>query len=197
MAELPADAWRTNNAAESPMARPAATDAQVNYIKSLIDERDVNLATAPQREGEIVLDVKYDRTITKADAHKAIDWLKGQPRVGRESAPSANPYPDVPAGHYAIPSLTGNNDLDFFRVDRPTEGKWSGRTFVKRVIGGHPDTPIRGSEARKVLNAILEAGVDEAGRRYGQEVGRCRRCNRHLTDETSRQLGIGPDCINR
>lgn len=105
------------------------------------------------------------------------------------------PLPDIPAGHYAIKSLTGNNDLDFFRVDRKGEdGK--GRTFIKRVIGGRPDKNIRFSQYRDVLECI-EVDIEGAAILYGQQIGRCYRCNRHLTDELSRKLGIGPDCRSK
>jgi hypothetical protein len=104
---------------------------------------------------------------------------------------------DVPEGHYAITSLTGNNDLDFFKVQRPTEGKWKGYTFVNRVIGGKPNVAVRGTTARKALEAILAAGPENAARTYGQEIGRCSRCNRHLTDADSRALGTGPECRNK
>lgn len=110
--------------------------------------------------------------------------------------PLAAPLPDVPEGHYAYPS-SGSNDLSFVRVDRPTEGRWAGRTFVKQVIGGHPDAPVARANVASVLASIVEFGVDLAAQTYGQEIGRCYRCNRHLTDETSRQLGIGPDCRSR
>lgn len=108
--------------------------------------------------------------------------------------PERQPYPQVKAGHYAVPSLTGNNDLDFFRVDRPTDGPYRGRTFVKRIIGGRPSVAVRGVTARQALEAILAFGEDKATTVYGQEIGRCGKCNRHLTDETSRARGIGPDC---
>lgn len=104
------------------------------------------------------------------------------------------PLPDVPEGHYAIPSLTGNNDLDFFRVDRPTEGSYAGKTYIKRVIGGHPDKNIRFSMFRPVLEAILKFGVEESGLLYGQKIRACQHCNRHLTQFASRQLSCGPDC---
>jgi len=103
----------------------------------------------------------------------------------------------IPAGHYAVKSLTGNNDLDFFRVDRPTEGRHAGRIFVKRVIGGKPEAPVHGSTRYAALEAIVKAGVDAAGFLYGQELGRCRKCNRHLTDETSRSLSMGPECRSK
>lgn len=103
-------------------------------------------------------------------------------------------FASIPEGHYAVESLTGNNDLDFFRVDRPTEGKWAGYLFVKRVIGGRPNAPVRGATREKALRAIMEASPDKAKARYGQELGQCGECNRTLTDETSRALGIGPVC---
>lgn len=112
-------------------------------------------------------------------------------------AKTSTPLPEVPEGYYAVTSRTGNNDLDFFAVDRPTEGRWAGYVFVKRVIGGHVDTPVRGAEARMALEAIVEQGVSESQALYGREIGRCGACNRTLTDELSRELGIGPTCRNR
>lgn len=82
-------------------------------------------------------------------------------------------------------------------MDRPTEGRWAGYLFVKRVIGGHPDTPIRGAEQAEALARIEAAGPAEARQRYGQEIGRCGVCNRRLTDDLSRARGIGPDCWTR
>jgi len=117
----------------------------------------------------------------------------------QKSAPKAQTsnLPEVPEGFYAVASRTGNNDLDFFSVDRPSEGRWAGSVFVKRVIGGHVDTPVRGAEARSALEAIVEQGISESGALYGREIGRCYVCNRHLTDELSRELGIGPTCRER
>jgi hypothetical protein len=118
------------------------------------------------------------------------------PDTGAVRQEMAKAY-DVPAGHYAVESLTGNNDLDFFRVDRPTEGRWAGRQFVNRVIGGKPSVAVRGVTALKAAEAIVKAGPEKAAQRYGQEIGRCSRCNRHLTDETSRAAGMGPECRSK
>ena len=109
------------------------------------------------------------------------------------AAPARTFLPDVPAGHYAIAS-GGHNDLAFYRVDRPADGKWAGYTFVKVVIGGRPDSRVPRAQAAGILSRIAAAGIAEAGALYGREIGRCCRCNRHLTDETSRALGIGPEC---
>jgi hypothetical protein len=100
----------------------------------------------------------------------------------------------VPAGWYATPSATGNNDYDFWQVDKPSEGKWSGRTFVSRVLGGHDNLPVRGRDAAVVLIAILREGTCQAMTTYGLKIGRCGKCNRTLTDKLSREIGIGPVC---
>lgn len=116
------------------------------------------------------------------------------PRAEKEEE---KPFPNIPAGYYAVESRTGNNDLDFFMVVRPEKGYWKERTFVKLVIGGHPNQPVRGSEARSVLERIEAAGIQEAKELYGKEIGKCGECNRSLTDEESRRIGIGPVCRNK
>jgi hypothetical protein len=129
----------------------------------------------------------------------------------KEMVAASNPHtplPSVPAGYYAIQSMTGHNDLDFFRVDRPDSytqghaaenwiGEWKGRTFIKRVIGGKPDRNIRRSQYLDVLNAILKMGVGASGALYAEKIGACKHCNRSLTDELSRQRASGPDCFDR
>jgi hypothetical protein len=125
----------------------------------------------------------------KAGGHPASD----EP-FSPQMPPPMSALKGVPEGYYAVESRTGNNDLDFFRVHIPDEGKWKGYVFVERVIGGRPDAPVKGLQARFALAAILEAGVEEAKQRYGQEVGQCSECNRHLTDEESRRAGKGPYC---
>jgi hypothetical protein len=117
--------------------------------------------------------------------------LKAQPLT------NTNRYDGIPKGHYATKSLTGNNDFDFWRVDRPEQGKYAGRTFVKRVVGGKPDMSVTRDTKFAALEAILEMGTELAAALYGRELGRCYRCNRHLTDQTSRRLGIGPECRSK
>jgi hypothetical protein len=120
-------------------------------------------------------------------------WPKVDAPKFREPAIEQD-FSQIPRGHYATKSLTGNNDYDFWRVDRPEQGTYAGRTFVKRIVGGKPDLNVSKSTRIQALGAILREGIDETGTRYGQELGQCRACNRRLTDETSRALGIGPEC---
>jgi len=135
--------------------------------------------------------------IYKGHATQIITWLA---RQGYEPpAPAARADgADVADGYYAVASRTGHNDLDFWRVSHrtPAEGKWAGRTFtnVSRVIGGHPDQRVGRDEAQAAVAAIVAAGEDAARTLYGQTIGACGHCNRHLTDDLSRARGIGPDC---
>ena len=88
----------------------------------------------------------------------------------------------------------------FFRIDNITDGKWAGWVFVKRQAGDNfdrcgsqrPGSEYRGAYADLLAQAAAQPLV--AMQRYGQEIGRCGNCNRTLTDEQSRQRGIGPDC---
>lgn len=168
------------------------TDKQVAFLTKLCEERPF------WAEAE---DLHAD-TISKLSRAAASSFIDAALKIPKQVTPSGTVkkakaptvYPKVVSGYYAVPSVTGNNDLDFYRVDNVAEGKWAGYVFVKRVIGGHPDTPVRGKEGAKALERILEAGEDASRKLYGQEIGRCGICNRHLTDDLSREIGIGPKC---
>jgi hypothetical protein len=133
---------------------------------------------------------------TKADVQAQGTWPKTKvPAQAQDAAPSR--YAEIPRGHYATKSATGRNDYDFWRVDRPEQGTYAGRTFVKRIVGGKPDLNVSRDTRTKALEAILAEGIDVCGFRYGQELGACRYCNRHLTDEISRSLSAGPECRSK
>ena len=189
----PVSAAQVAQAKAPASAAVPATDKQVAFLQTLIGERpewaDTNMGWKSENLSEM----------SKLEASEWITALLAQPKEGgagngTNDTPVAGDTGNVPQGYYAVASATGNNDLDFYRVDRPTEGKWAGRVFVKRVIGGHGDTPVRGKERGEALARIEAAGAQEAALLYGQEIGRCCRCNRSLTDETSRAYGKGPDC---
>lgn len=121
------------------------------------------------------------------------------------SAPSHHPAPtvdataptgprtaDVPAGRYAVPNAEGV--LRFYKVDRPTEGRWAGYTFVKMYVSDQT-VPVR-TGRDDVLRRIAE-DPKAAMLRFGQEIGQCGHCGRTLTDEASRAAGIGPVCAGR
>jgi len=155
-----------------PDLEPEATFKQLDFLNQLLQERNLPIVS--------------DGDLTRREASDRITELV---KSGQRHDPLG-----IPAGYYATPSLTGNNDLDFWKVERPTEGRWAGRVFVKRIIGGHDPERVTRTTEFAAKEAIRETGFDTAAKLYGQHLGQCYRCNRTLTDELSRQLGIGPEC---
>jgi hypothetical protein len=119
-------------------------------------------------------------------------WLVGH----LDGCPEEPDYPaSVPDGRYAIDNSDG--DTAFYQVKN---GRKPGVVFIDLVIGGgysgasSKRMPVANKQRKAILHKIIEAGVIEAAERFGKELGRCYACGRELTDETSRELGIGPDC---
>lgn len=212
---LPAGAYHESGDPDAkfhPAAKPnhvaaadGPTDKQVDWWRTLYVEalelRDgpgdysAHLAAAEARKVDAG---DWTRAGVSSAIARGLAAVKNLRTVARDNAPktvgpNVTPLADVAEGHYAIPS-SGSNDLAFYRVDRPTEGAHAGRVFVKLIVGGHPDSNVPRAHVAGVLARIAELGPDECAKLYGQELGRCCRCNRTLTDETSRRLGIGPEC---
>lgn len=173
---------------------------------SKAESQEAHSESATQKQLEFIARLEQERGLSPHQGiltkHEASDLISGLLAMPKSVAPvqvqkTADSYRDIPAGHYAVPSLTGNNDLDFFRVDKPTEGQWAGYIFVKRVIGGRPDNRVTKTTKFQALNAIRQASPAAAAMLYARELGRCSICNRHLTDEISRRVGKGPECRAR
>lgn len=175
-----------------------ATEPQVNYVRSLLARRDTS--TVPDLVRVVKNQLDGDG-LTFATASSAIDVLKALPAT-REIADrdtSSRSMIDamivnIPEGHYAIE--VAPDEWRFYQVDRPTDGRWAGFTFLK-VQAGDEFYPIKNLQERaKVLTRIAEdprrAAVD-----YGKKIGRCWRCHRTLTDRESLEAGIGPICAGK
>lgn len=140
--------------AERPMS-----GKQDAFIRSLLQDReleqelkDVILAQLDGRVGDV------DVQVSMKTARLMIKMLLEQPRV----APSAeNGLPDVPEGRYAV---IEQDVIVLLRVDRPTEGKWAGWTFVRESPGGL----IRGPRRDALLGAI-ESDIEGAAAMYEAE----------------------------
>lgn len=152
----------------------APSPRQLQLIRSLAEERNI--------EGfpESLLS-----PMTSAQASEAIDRLFKLPK---KAAPTPG---EVPAGRYAV-KIDGA--LRFYLVDHGT-GRWAGKVFVSRQSS---DEIMRISlaEQQKALKAI-RSEPEAALVRYGRELGVCGVCGRALTDESSREAGIGPVCTTR
>jgi Family of unknown function (DUF6011) len=167
---------------------PDATEPQLNFIATLRRERNMPPYSGPK--------LTKRGASTTIDALLAIPKPKAQSKTA-ESEPKRTPFPDVPQGYYATPSATGNNDLDFWFVKRPKDGRWVGRTFVKRYLGGSGPIDTPRSAARPALEAIVEVGIFKSGVLFADNLGRCMKCGLELTDEISRSFRMGPTCRSK
>jgi hypothetical protein len=171
-----------------------ASEKAVDYLVSLSSTR------TPQVEETLIR--IWAANVDRSEVSAKIDELKAMPVKGLAfatdpRAPKADnslERHNVPAGRYAVDGNEGQTV--FVVVDRPTEGRWAGRIFVKVQASDELHRTSRGT-ADALLGKIAAAGPEAACIRYGREIGVCGRCGRTLTDETSRANGIGPVCADK
>jgi hypothetical protein len=121
---------------------------------------------------------------------RACYGLGDQPRI---PSPRIERPADVPAGRYAIERI---GQIEFYRVDRPDEGRWRGYTFVTRQAGDN-EFAVRNRQSREDVLTVIGRDPRAAMLRYGQEIGACGHCGRTLTNPESRAAGIGPICSRK
>lgn len=169
------------------------SDKQFDLILSLLSERDLTAETRPKfRARTYRLAQNHDeiRELSREKASALITYLFGLPQ-----ASGAANTPEVPAGRYAVEQ---NGTVVFLQVDCPNDGKWAGKVFVK-LQHGDEFTNMSREAGSTMLGRIIEQGVKESMLRYGKLIGHCGApgCGRTLTHPFSRQLGIGPVCMEK
>lgn len=179
----------------TPALRPIpATAKQRAFIEKLLAERDVSGTAYEGWQPDW-----SKATVTTAS--QVVEFLLARPK---KSAPAAGPafgavWASIPVGgggygYYAL--QTGEESWKFYRVERPKSGPHAGKTFIKEQAGDtyYPVEPrARGYAA---MNEIAR-DPETAGLAYAEQIGRCYRCGRTLTDPESRERGMGPDCYAR
>ncbi|UJQ86570.1 hypothetical protein SEA_PENGUINLOVER67_48 [Mycobacterium phage PenguinLover67] len=178
----------------------AASEAAQNYLRDLMLEKAVK-SGHDAAEASVNINGWIARHPGKSEVSANIDRLKAEGFTGRirsaagSAAPADLPSAEiVPAGRYAIETEDGaTNGLAFYKVDRPEEGKWAGRVFVKLMVSDE-EQRMSWAATKSILAKIAEVGAAEASARYGHEIGECGVCGRTLTNDESRERGIGPIC---
>jgi len=117
--------------------------------------------------------VESERRRVAAEAHKLA--------IGRLAVVKRELLAAVPAGNYIV-------DIDGKRTVCQVRVSDAGNQYVKDENGNYLGFD------EKLLRALASENLELASRRYGQETGRCRKCNRHLGDPIAIFLGIGPEC---
>lgn len=191
-------------------ANAAPTQKQISYLNDLIDKW---CAATPNPPSKADIDRKkqhYLLNASREECSKAIDdtiarieklrqMSKAGALVKRAEKKLSFELPDadaVPAGRYAVDAISGPNETAFYRVDRPTEGRYAGRVYVKQMHGER-DRRLGYGETVAALRNIEASGAEDAAKRYGVQIGRCGVCGIRLTNDHSRAIGIGPVCAGR
>lgn len=168
------------------------TPKQVAFLRTLAVE-----AMGKERAKEYLEQLRADHPRpTQDQASTWITELKERKAQNPITAPpkARGGLPSVAAGRYAVPAADGSTQ--FYKVDRPTDGKFAGWTFVKWVREGGYETTLPKRQARVVLENIATNPRD-ALVAYGRKTGVCGMCGRTLTDADSIDAGIGPVCASR
>lgn len=115
----------------------------------------------------------------------------------------------LPMGRTCAAVTNDEGHTTFLLIDIPEENdrygnpsRWAGWAFVKQFIGGVGEGKRLGSQRpgetyvgqwSNLVDKVLE-DPEAAVRRFGQELGICGVCQLPLTNEESREYGIGPVC---
>lgn len=165
-----------------------ATDRQIETLRGLMAAKAVLKTGQVTPEDMARIDSWIAKGVSRAFASENIG------RLIEETKGAPKPDVDVPAGRYAVATEDGaTNTLAFYKVDRPTEGRWAGYVFVKLMVSDE-EQRMGFAAGKAILAKIAEAGVESASRAYGREIGKCGVCGRTLTNDESRANGIGPIC---
>jgi Family of unknown function (DUF6011) len=107
---------------------------------------------------------------------------------------------DLPDGLFAVPSVTGSNDLTFvkFATNKGVfDSSKKGQRYVRHIVGGYNDQERLSIEwITKVAAAVRHAGAQESAILFGQTIGQCGFCTKPLTRKYSRGQGYGPTCAD-
>lgn len=181
-----------------PKDRPGSmTPRQRKYLKSL---------------GASEADLHYNgRELSINQASHLIDTLKkGQAMSTTQQQSSEDPriamlkglMDLVPDGYYAVRPDDSVN-YSFIRISSPKTGHYKGARKVQTQHSDdlHDRLIIWPSgrwtvKSSSILDDMMLLVADQAGcaMAYADEIGKCCRCNKALTDARSRHYGIGPDC---
>lgn len=181
--------------ADAPIEIAPATEPQLTLLRDLMVQKAERVHGAANTDDFAKIDHWLASGVSKAQASENITRLLDEARNAPAPAPVASFMAEaVPAGRYAIDTMIhAVNGTAFYKVDRPTEGRWVGRVFVRQIIG--PDEQkLSQKQGGVIIRRIAEAGAEAAAARYGQEIGECGMCGRTLTNDESRARGIGPIC---
>lgn len=121
---------------------------------------------------------------------RGVNLLRAQIREHLTLKPSGDRV-----GYFSINVVDGfgGAPVKFYRV-KASGG--NGRVYVDVQASDEYHAVRSPQSITMVLKAIL-VNPKKAAELYAESLGRCYRCGRTLTDETSRSIGMGPECRSK
>jgi len=172
------------------------TPAQLKFLVDLVTQigdydKERGLALwAEMRE------IQQSGQLTFTVASSRIDQLKAERsehRLGQWTDPADDQsnWPQIPLGRYAV--RTDEGHLAFYQLKER-----DGRVEVYLQLSSEL-RKLSNTTALAILRKIQVVGIEEAMTRYGKELKFCGapKCGRPLTNQESRDRGVGPVCIEK
>lgn len=168
--------------ATSASAAAPASDAQLNFIASLLTQRQV------EELHRITVEAELERGVTKSRASSIIGDLKALPWVPRQAAAGASSNEAAAEGVYEL-------DGTFYAV-RTSRNDKTRRYAYRAVIS---DTSVNFEFAKGAVYRLADARVltvDEV-EALSLQFSRCFLCGIKLTAKASKARGVGPVCAKK
>ena len=181
-----------------PMVKDAASEKQVAFIDSLLNERELDAVQVTSFRSMLP-------TMTKKQASGMIDILLRQPKRV-EKVPGATKsllqeaLSKAPKSKYAVPV----DELDISLEDTPLTGdllfleirEYMGNLYMRRLtgsVGGFTRHKVPSQDSMVIMDIIAKDPYKYA-KIFGQHYSCCGSCGAELTDPVSRDLQLGPEC---
>lgn len=172
------------------------TAAQLSYLRNLVAQKQM---PAEVRLGAELAMSRLD--FTRAQASQLIDRFARLQDRPREAQPVASHLVGLPHSKYALSteelghqhaaSLAGRNDMAFFEVK-----EYRGTVYMRQLFGapGSFNKSRLSSADERAVALLIQVDPLRAAQRFAVHYSCCARCGAELTDQTSRELGLGPTC---
>lgn len=181
-----------------PIVKDAASEKQVAFIDSLINERELDAITVSSFRSSLP-------TLTKKQASGMIDLLLRLPQrstkvPGATKSLLQEALSKAPKSKYAVPV----DELDISLEDTPLTGdllfleirEYMGNLYMRRLtgsVGGFTRHKVPSKDSVAIMNIIAQDPYKYA-KIFGQHYSCCGSCGAELTDPVSRDLQLGPEC---
>jgi hypothetical protein len=188
-----------------PVERQASV-SQLGYLRDLMTRLADHNPTV-HADAKVWID-GFGGRLSSVDASRAIDAVKrhlAAPAAAPRPTPTARVAADVrmllaeltPGYRYALEAGgEGSNDWRFYRLTETAVGSFRylqvGHASGEGITWERLSLPAQLVAARGITRNAHEAMLN-----FGRHLGRCGHCGRVLTNQASREAGIGPICASK